>query len=184
MKVEEFLEAQQNRSSRLRATLERTADDPPKIKVTPWIPDMGCLCSQSFFVSFDVIADVTPTKDTHVCSGKMLLVAEVNFVSGAQIMLADVLRNAAQAPGNVTSEIMNLALATSDAHVARTRPLPMQQGQCQSHCDDDLFACYDTCQLGNEMADRDYACIALCDYDYDNCQYRCSERWDPGFPCC
>jgi hypothetical protein len=87
--VDSFLEQQSSVSS-LFATVEPTESDVSKVKVTPWVAERGCLCSQALTVSKNAIEALTPTGDTHICCGKNLKVVEVQFKEGETIALSDV----------------------------------------------------------------------------------------------
>ena len=49
------------------------------MKITPYIPGAGCLCSLSLAVEKDAIASISRTDETHLCCGKQLSVVTVSF---------------------------------------------------------------------------------------------------------
>jgi hypothetical protein len=72
------------------ATIEPVTKDPTRVKITPWLPNAGCMCQFALEVPTKTVATVTPTGDRHFCCGKALRVVEVRFQSDAQISLADI----------------------------------------------------------------------------------------------
>src|SRR5919204_5442720 len=88
MGVEEFLTGQGSLAG-FTATLEAVPDKPTHVKVTPFRDDRGCGCASSFELPKEAIRSVTPTGDYHLCCGKRLQVAVVEFAEGASIPVAD-----------------------------------------------------------------------------------------------
>jgi hypothetical protein len=88
LSLEDFLAKQS--AGNLLATIEIVPDDPDKVKVTPWIVNVGCLCAHSMIVDRDQIASVTTTGMTHPCCGKNLLVVEIEFKEGASLAASEV----------------------------------------------------------------------------------------------
>lgn len=68
------------------ATIEPTVD-PAQVKLTPYLANLGCLCSQSIKIPKDLIDSVTPTGEFHLCCGKRLIVVEIHFKKGANLPL-------------------------------------------------------------------------------------------------
>lgn len=89
LSVDDLL-SQQDVQPLLRATVEST-DDPLVVKLTPYVPDVGCLCSGALLIPKAAIENVIPTGEAHICCGKQLSVVEINFVKHASIPVADVL---------------------------------------------------------------------------------------------
>jgi hypothetical protein len=91
MTVDELLQSQHQG---LLATLEPVAEKPDLVKLTPWVPNGGCLCAWALNVKKTAIESVRATGDSHVCCGKILKVAEITFAKDATIGLADVFAQA------------------------------------------------------------------------------------------
>lgn len=96
--------ARQDQPGRLLVTVEALADDEKRVKVTPYIADVGCLCSRALTVNKDAIESLTTTEEVHVCCGKRLMVVEVSFVDDTLTdvfqQLADAARQTAQPPSS------------------------------------------------------------------------------------
>jgi hypothetical protein len=60
-------------------TIEALPDDDDRVKVTPYVPGVGCLCSRALNVPKASIARIEPTGDHHDCCGHRLLVVRVSF---------------------------------------------------------------------------------------------------------
>lgn len=60
-------------------TIEALPDDDERVKVTPYVPGVGCLCSRALNVPKASIARIEPTGDHHDCCGHRLLVVRVSF---------------------------------------------------------------------------------------------------------
>ncbi|GGS72824.1 hypothetical protein GCM10010156_34650 [Planobispora rosea] len=81
--------ANQEQPQGIRATIEAVADQPGKVKVTPYLPGGGCQCAVSVVLPKEAIESLTTTDEDHWCCGKRLSVVQVNF---ADPTLADVVR--------------------------------------------------------------------------------------------
>ncbi|MDT0485355.1 hypothetical protein [Streptomyces doebereineriae] len=79
--VDELLLSQ--RESGLRATLEAIDSDESRVKVTPYMANLGCLCSIALNVPKAAIEALVKTSATHDCCGKLLSVVEVIFADKA-----------------------------------------------------------------------------------------------------
>jgi hypothetical protein len=78
LSVDELL-ANQEKQGAFRATIEAIPDDTERVKVTPFISGLGCLCDQALNIKKDQIESISTTDDVHICCGKRLLVVEVSF---------------------------------------------------------------------------------------------------------
>jgi hypothetical protein len=78
LSVDELL-ANQGKQGALRATIEAISDDTERVKVTPFIAGLGCLCDQALNIKKDQIESISTTDDVHICCGKRLLVVEISF---------------------------------------------------------------------------------------------------------
>ena len=87
MSVDELLEEQSHRA--FRATVEAVEGKEGLVKITPWVPDVGCLCHLSIHIQKSSIESVTPTGETHNCCSKILRVVEVHFKKEEKISLED-----------------------------------------------------------------------------------------------
>lgn len=76
--IDELL-GRQSQSDRLLVTVEALPEDEERVKVTPYVANVGCLCSRALNVQKSAIESVTTTDEVHVCCGKRLLVVEVAF---------------------------------------------------------------------------------------------------------
>ncbi|GAA4455836.1 hypothetical protein GCM10023170_049450 [Phytohabitans houttuyneae] len=79
--------ARQGSAEELRVTIEAVPEDEGRVKVTPFVPDVGCLCAYSLTIDKQVIESVTTTDEFHHCCGKRLMIVQVSFAENA---LADV----------------------------------------------------------------------------------------------
>lgn len=88
--IDELLKQQTSQQNTFIATIQATDDD-NRIKITPYYPENGCMCSKSITVNKNTIESVTPTGETHFCCGKKLAVVEINFKENAKIDLSDII---------------------------------------------------------------------------------------------
>lgn len=88
IKLDDFLKRQKETN---KVTIEPVEGDEKLIKVTPWSKSGGCSCSRSIKVPKDAVKSVLPTGEEHLCCGKMLLVATVEFKDEHSLKLSDVL---------------------------------------------------------------------------------------------
>ena len=85
------------------ATIEKIKDDDTKVKVTPWLENGGCECSNSLELPKSAIEKVKPTGKKHYCCGKSLLVCEIKFHEKASIPVSELFAQAIQS-ANQSSE--------------------------------------------------------------------------------
>lgn len=85
--IDELLD--QQKQAQFVATVEPT-DDPDTVKITPFVPNVGCLCETAFRVPKTAIESVTPTGQRHLCCGKNLIVVEVKFKDGATLPVSQI----------------------------------------------------------------------------------------------
>lgn len=71
--------ANQEKQDAFRATIEAIPDDRERVKVTPFIDGLGCLCDQALNLKKDQIESISITDDVHICCGKRILVVEISF---------------------------------------------------------------------------------------------------------
>lgn len=71
--------AQQEEPDRPRVTIEAVPGDDTRVKVTPFVEGVGCLCSRALTVAKESIERLEPTGEHHVCCGHRLLVVYVTF---------------------------------------------------------------------------------------------------------
>jgi hypothetical protein len=112
--IDDFLE-RQSKPVRLLVTIEAVSDDDERVKVTPYVAEVGCLCSRALTVRKDVIESVTITDDVHVCCGKRLTVVEVAF---ADATLMDVFQQIA------TAVLQTMPPSPRRSHTAPLPPRP------------------------------------------------------------
>jgi hypothetical protein len=91
--IDELLE-RQGQPGQMLVTIEALPDDDERVKVTPFVAEVGCLCSRALNVNKSAIESVTTTDEVHVCCGKRLMVVEVVF---ADATLADIFQQVADA---------------------------------------------------------------------------------------
>lgn len=93
--VTEFLKDQD--AGHLVATIERVQGEPGMVKVTPWVPNSGCLCHHSITVAEKSFKSVHPTGQSQYCCGKHLKVVEIQFKDDATMNTAEVFGHVARA---------------------------------------------------------------------------------------
>lgn len=128
-------------------TIEATTDN-DRVKVTPWLPQVGCLCFASLDVPKSVIASVTPTGETAYCCGKTLQVLEIEFAETA----------------NVLQDIFGQLLARESAAPQAKRFAAANQIDCQD-CNDFLSECLAGCHSPS--------CKSGCINAYRRCRANC-----------
>jgi hypothetical protein len=83
--LEELLNSQAK--PKTQVTIERVENDESRVRVTPFLAGVGCLCHLALTVPKDAVSSLTSTENVHLCCGKSLTVVEANFVNET---LADV----------------------------------------------------------------------------------------------
>jgi hypothetical protein len=162
MTIDKFLEAAA--AVRFRATLETSAHDAGKVKVTPWTPGGGCHCEAAIEIPKRVIAGLWPTDEVHWCCGKGLRVAEVEFVAEHTDVLHGVF--AALLASNHSGPERD-AVASPHLHSAL-------QGVCQSNCARNEAACFRS--AGNNPEYQ-----LFCQQNWRNCIKNCGGGgWPPA----
>jgi hypothetical protein len=101
MKLDEFLSSQSSRSEAFTATVEPIADNATDVKITPFHEGGGCGCSSSFTLAKKMIRSVKPTGNFHRCCGKRLEIVEIEFEEDASVPVADLMKRAARAGGEM-----------------------------------------------------------------------------------
>lgn len=86
--IDDLLE-RQGRPLALLATIEALPNTEDRVKVTPFVPSVGCPCSRALDLDKSAIASLKKTDQEHVCCGKTLMVVEVALHDAT---LADVFR--------------------------------------------------------------------------------------------
>lgn len=147
-------------SAGVRSTVEEVPDQPDRVKVTPFVPDVGCLCHHAFTVPRDAIASVTPTGETHDCCGKTLMVVELAF---ADPVLNDVYRQVGASVRRVAQE-GPAARAGAAPHMYPEPAAPSWWGIPRPH--------------GRRPEPRTY----YCDYEHRFCLDACGRLYRPGTP--
>ena len=110
------------------ATIEQVDGKPELVKVTPWVKNMGCLCTLALVVPKIVITSVKTTGENHYCCGKQLEVVEVNFKKDASIAVADVFAQASSTANQHKSPSPSAPQPTSGPTMpAQTTQLPAYQ---------------------------------------------------------
>ena len=122
MKLDEFLSSQSSRSEAFTATVEPIADDETDVKITPFHEVGGCGCSSSFTLAKKMIRSVQPTGNFHRCCGKRLEIVEIEFEESAAVPVADLMKRAARAGGEMHAGMPREAM-----------PNPMPGGDFPSH---------------------------------------------------
>jgi len=183
MKLDEFFEVQQRAAVRLRGTVERLPDDSLRVRVTPWFPNVGCLCDQSITIPTSAIDDVRPTDDVHVCCGKRLVVVEIEFASGAQVNLSDVIAERFASGARETARTQSMPRTRSGA----LPPIPpradrLPRGARRHHsartgCEQALVICSWGC------SNLPPGAHCWCDCDCDNKYLDCIGEEGPRFDC-
>jgi hypothetical protein len=83
----------------LLATIEKIEGDPDRIRITPFLPGVGCLCFVALAVRKDAIGSLTTTDELHRCCGKTLNVVEVDFVEDTlRDVFSQLMNSASQKP--------------------------------------------------------------------------------------
>ena len=77
--LEDLLNQQEQQPDVVQATIERIDSDPDRVRITPFVPGVGCLCSVAVTVPKTAIRSLTTTDETHRCCGKVVTVVEVEF---------------------------------------------------------------------------------------------------------
>ena len=84
--------AQQSKDEFL-CTLETIPNDSSKVKIKPWVDGaQGCRCDSAIIIDRNLIADIFPTEEVHLCCGKKLKVVEVVFKEGASMEVEDIFK--------------------------------------------------------------------------------------------
>jgi len=78
LSIDELL-ANQEKQGAFRATIEAIPDDIDRVKVTPFIAGLGCLCDHALTIKKGEIESISTTDDVHICCGQRLLVVEISF---------------------------------------------------------------------------------------------------------
>jgi len=90
--VDDLLDMQASRPN--LATIQAMADDPERVKVTPYVPGDGCCCGSAFEIPKTFIQSVRLTGNTTLCcDGKQLQIVEVEFAADSSIPVAEVFAN-------------------------------------------------------------------------------------------
>ena len=93
MTVDEFLDFQKAAGN--LATVESIENDLDNVKITPWVPNRGCLCQMALTIPRSAIEYVEKTKELHFCCNKALPVAQVQFAKDSSISLTDLFQQLA-----------------------------------------------------------------------------------------
>lgn len=94
MSVDDLFELQSK--LHVKGMVEPVDDDGANVKVTPWLPVVGCLCQLAFTLPKAAIESVEPTSETRSCCGKTLQIVEINFKEGETIPVTQVFEQLAK----------------------------------------------------------------------------------------
>src|SRR5689334_3497387 len=103
--VNDFLAAQKSLASYVKFTIEELPDT-KMVKVTPYVPFLGCVCQLALTLPKLVLIVIRPTGEYVACCGKRLQLAEITFAPEAKVDLGDVL-------GQLTSAAEMSSMSTS-----------------------------------------------------------------------
>ena len=87
LSVDELLTKQA--SAAFLATLESVEGEPTMVKITPWVPQSGCLCHLAFNLKKAAIRHVELTDEKHVCCSKILNIVQVQFQEKATMSVTE-----------------------------------------------------------------------------------------------
>jgi hypothetical protein len=125
------------------ATIETVESDDTAIKITPWIPNVGCHCNSALTVKKVSIKELKLTGESHVCCGKRLKVVEVSFKSDAVIpieeLFAQKTKEAISAAAQNSSHVSPASQYASHIRSA----IPDTQGVALPQCMPKQHPCYD-----------------------------------------
>lgn len=78
----------QQKQAQFIATIEST-DNPEEVKLTTFVPNVGCLYGTAIKIAKSSIESVVPIGDRHLHCGKNLIVVEIKFKEGASIPIGE-----------------------------------------------------------------------------------------------
>jgi hypothetical protein len=191
MSVDDFLASQSEQGHDFLATVEAVPDDPGVVKLTPWLPLVGCLCQYLLDIPKDRIESLEPTENRHTCCGKVLRVARVQFREGARIgldQLFEQISRSANSPSasEVPSGMPDLATlaflrqgdVTGFPTTSSTAQLSGKDAGCLADCYKTQGACLAACRFGAGTLGGYAACAAGC-FAFG---YACARNCYPLFP--
>lgn len=161
------LQKQQERSRSL-STIDGIADQPDRVKVTPFARDAGCLCSYAVTVPTGAIGTITTTEEVHDCCGKTLMVVEVSFADPTLNDIYQQIGNSARRTTRTNAREQIPALAWN---VLLERALAPGRRTDSRHTE--RLGGWILTELAEEL--RTY-----CSKEYRYCQASCAERYRPG----
>jgi hypothetical protein len=91
MNIEEFLRHQESASVEMQAIVEAVADNPSKVRITPYRQGQGCNCSDAIELDKQDVEDIEVTQGSAWCCGRQFKIANVKIRSTARLPVADVL---------------------------------------------------------------------------------------------
>lgn len=158
IELEDLLRDQDRATAALEATIEPVDDDPDRVRITPFVPNVGCMCSVALTVRKEAIGSLVRTDEHHKCCGKTLGVVEVELTDET---LKDVFSQLVNAMSMNIPTPHHPPASQDDPFSARTgrRALRSRWGFGVSRnlkCQEDYEACmgsaydeFDRCMCGN-----------------------------------
>jgi hypothetical protein len=135
----------------MRATIEPIDDDPGRVRITPFVPHIGCMCSVALTVPKDAVGSLARTDELHRCCGKTLSVVEVELTD--------------ETLKDVFSQLIDAMSVSTPAHYSTSHDPSLPGADRRTS----RFT-WDAGQRRNSRCQEDYeACMASAMDDFDRC---------------
>jgi hypothetical protein len=198
--VDDFLSSQQNENgfANLKFTLEQVSEDPDVVRITPYIPLLGCRCELSFKLPKVVIAFVEPTGETFPCCGKILQVVRLKLKPDATLPVPVLLEGLTEMAAAPQAKPTLTSIGPELAQLA-TIPLSLQPQTFGSDTQEELkklFRSFDTTSTSvpsntDAFAEqaffanpwKQYLCRAGCFAAANSALAACAGMGPAGIPC-
>jgi hypothetical protein len=171
----------QEKSSALRATIESIDGNNDVVKITPYVANVGCLCSFAINIPKKFIKTVSPTGENHICCGKQLIVVSIEFTDDGKAY-SDIMSQLQSNAGNGTHSHSHHPPQQNTAQLLAPTWMPAHSPQFQQGglhpslvCPFGYDACIGACGQGCYKPSAGDSCSngQICPFAYYQCGCSC-----------